>query len=231
MSESNNISNNTPDGIAAWLRSDVYLKNVDFWNKAWNMVKTPYKQLPDLSYLPDIPEGLKMRAAKRILDLGCGSGWLSIYLAREGFEVTGMDIAENAVLLGRNWAQSESLKVTFAVADINEIPYPDSSFDAVVANSIFEHLTYELALRTLANLAKVLVPGGTFFGCFDKVGGGPGEYEKLSDGTHVYTDKARQGMLLRMFSDIELKDLFADWTIDEIQSTKAGSRLIWARTN
>lgn len=210
--------------------SPVYRQNLEFWERAWNMVKTPYTQLPDLPYIAWIPARLEERGARRILDLGCGSGWLSIYLARNHFHVTGVDISENAVRLGRQWAAKENLDITFDQSDIAELPYPSGAFDAVVANSIFEHFTISLARVTLDKVKNMLVPGGVFIGCFDKVGGGPGEYFELDDGTHVYTDKARQGMLLRYFSDDELKELFSGWTILELTTLESGSRFVVAHT-
>jgi SAM-dependent methyltransferase len=210
------------------LDSDLYQDNINFWQRAWGPVKTAYTQMPDLPYIRSIPASLQRSKIKKVLDLGCGSGWLSIFLAREGFSVTGIDIAAQAIELGKQWATSEQLPIKFAVGDITELDLKPGSFDAVVANSIFEHLTYELASSTLNRLKHILIPGGMFFGCFDKVGGGPGEYYELVDGTHVYTDKGRSGMLLRFFDDEELKSLFKGWTIISFETIESGSRLIWA---
>lgn len=228
MSLNNQASSINSAELEAWLKSDIYRNNLEFWQRAWNMVKTAYTQMPDLSYLPTIPQGLTKQGAKRILDLGCGSGWLSIYLGRLGFFVTGVDISEHAIQLARQWAERETLNARFDVGDIADLPYPQGAFDAVVANSIFEHLTYDLARSALRQIKNTLVPGGSFVGCFDKVGSGPGDYFELSDKTHVYTDKGRQGMLLRNFSDQELKDLFSDWNLDSLETIKNGTRIIWA---
>lgn len=224
-----NIIKPTSD-LEAWLKSDVYKQNVEFWDRAWNMVKTPYTQLPDLPYLSLIPEKLNKLGAKRVLDLGCGSGWLSIYLARHNFYVSGMDIAMHAIELARQWAEQEGHEIQFDIGDIAELPYPDNSFEAVVANSIFEHLTADLTRLALERLKAILVPGGTFFGCFDKVGTGPGEYYSLNDGTHVYTDKGRKGMLLRFYSDDELSELFSKWKVIEVSTLDSGSRIVWAQS-
>lgn len=210
------------------LSSDLYRDNLDFWERAWSAVKNAYTQLPQLSYLPTIPEILNEQKVKSVLDLGCGSGWLSIYLARNGFEVTGLDISFNAIRLGKEWADKEDLDIHFEVGDIADLTYLESSFDAVVGNSIFEHFPYEMTMVTLKKLRKVLVPGGTFIGCFDEVGSGPGEYFKLPDNTHVYTDQARKGMLLRNYSDDELKEFFKGWKLDSITELKKGSRLLVA---
>jgi SAM-dependent methyltransferase len=213
------------------LDPNVYRENVDFWDRAWKPVKTPYTQMPDLPYILAVPEKLEAGSCQRVLDLGCGSGWLSIMLARAGFQVTGVDIAEQAINLARAWADQENLSQTdFQVSDISSMDCKGGTFDAVVANSIFEHLTPGLAASTLQTLRHILREGGLFFGCFDKVGSGPGEYYKLEDGTHVYTDKGRRGMLLRYFNDDELRGLFDGWTIESFDTIDSGSRIVWAHT-
>lgn len=217
--------------VAAKMNDDeekVYQENIDFWEKAWAMVKTPYKQLPNMSYVSRIPQELNSRQVKTVLDLGCGSGWLSVYLAREGFTVTGVDVSSQAINLGKMWSDEENLNIDFVVEDLAHLTFADKQFDAVVANSIFEHFPLDKALLIAQKVFSMLKAGGTFIGCFDNVGGGPGEYYTLADGTHVYTDKGRKGMLLRKFSDAELATLceqFATVTTDEVDS---GSKFLIA---
>jgi hypothetical protein len=74
----------------------------------------------------------------------------------------------------------------------------------------------------------LLKAGGVFVGCFDKVGGGPGEYYSLPDGTHVYTDKARKGMLLRCYSQDELAELFQNFQGVIADEVDAGSTFVVA---
>jgi SAM-dependent methyltransferase len=212
------------------ISSPVYKANLEFWERAWAPVKTPYTKMPDLPYMAEIPAYLRKRNAHRVLDLGCGSGWLSIYLARDGFTVTGLDISDQALFLAKTWAEQENLAIKFDTGDIAEMSYAPGSFDAVVANSIFEHLPFDLAVSTLELLKTLLVPGAAFIGCFDKVGGGPGEFYELSDGTHVYTDKPRRGMLLRYFSNDELRRIFGGWSIDRFDELETGSRFVCAHT-
>jgi SAM-dependent methyltransferase len=186
----------------------VYQENIVFWENAWNMVKNPYTQLPKLDYLPNIPSTFTDHKVKDVLDLGCGSGWLSIYLAREGFQVVGVDVAPQAINLAKTWAAQENLPITFDIQDLAELDYPEARFHGVVANSIFEHFTINQTRVMVNKVHELLTNEGIFIGCFDKVGGGPGEYFCLPDGTHVYTDKARKGMLLRRYTREELEELF-----------------------
>ncbi len=210
--------------------SEVYRQNLEFWQRAWNMVKVPYTQLPDLNYIPRIPAELESKKTTRILDLGCGSGWLSVFLARNGFKMLGVDVASHAIELAKTWAGEEKLDIEFFVQDISELDFPENHFGAVVANSIFEHLTLDLARQTVGKLLPMLEPGALFLGCFDWVGTGPGEYYKLDDGTHVYTDKGRKDMMLRCFSDEEICNIFGDsWEIQTLEPVSDLTRLLIAR--
>ncbi|MFA7335538.1 MAG: class I SAM-dependent methyltransferase [Candidatus Obscuribacterales bacterium] len=201
----------------------VYQENISFWEKAWNMCKVPYTQLPDLSYIPRIAEELNKSGAKRVLDLGCGSGWLAVYLARQGFEVVGVDVSAQAINLANTWASQEDLKISFEVGDASQLQYQAGSFDAVVANSIFEHFPIKQAQLLTDKINSMLKVGGVFVGCFDKVGGGPGEYYTLEDGTHVYTDKARKGMMLRRYELEELQELFKTFKAMKNDEVDGGS--------
>lgn len=230
MTDDKTATTDSATKIGDMLASETYKNNLDFWQRAWNGVKTPYTQMPDLPYLPSIPAWLNERKVETVLDLGCGSGWLSIFLARQGFRVTGIDVADHAIDLARQWADQEDLDIEFDVGDIAEMDFPMGSFHAVVANSIFEHFTFQLAQLTINRLKSILLPGGGFIGCFDKVGTGPGEYFELDDGSHIYTDKGRKGMLLRYFPDSELEKLFADWTITKFEEFGSGSRFICAHS-
>lgn len=216
--------------LEALLSSDVYRENLDFWERAWSQVQKAYTQLPDLPYLTDIPETLTKRSVRSVLDLGCGTGWLSVYLAKQGFNLTGLDISVQAIKLAREWASKEDLDIHFDVGDIADMPYPDAAFDAVVANSIFEHFPLDVAEITMKRLKRILVPGGTFIGCFDKVGGGPGEYFELADKTHVYTDKHRKGMMLRYYKDAELQQIMSGWRIETMRELESGTRFVVAFT-
>jgi hypothetical protein len=140
----------------------------------------------------------------------------------------GIDVSEQAIALAETWAIQEDLKISFSVGDIAALTFADKSFDAVVANSIFEHFPLEVAREMVSKIHHILTDNGLFIGCFDEVGGGPGEYFSLADGTHVYTDKARSGMLLRRYSEAELPSLFSQFPYVNCSPVDAGSTFLVA---
>ena len=229
MKSENNLSLKSNSKLEKLLESDVYKENVEFWDRAWGGVKTAYTQMPELPYLPWIPENLKENNVQSVLDLGCGSGWLSVFLARHGFSVTGIDVSLKAIELAEDWAKKESLDIKFSALDIAQVPFEENSFDAIVANSIFEHFPFDASKEIFKILKSILADQGLLIACFDEVGMGAGEYFKLEDETHVYTDKARKGMLLRNYSDAELEELLSDWNMEAITPIKNGSRFVIAK--
>lgn len=97
----------------------------------------------------------------RALDAGCGGGRNAIAMARLGAaEVHGIDIGEKGIDDAR--ARAAGLdNVTFAVASLTEIPYPDAHFDVIWCAGVLMHTADES--RVLAELARVLRPGGTIY--------------------------------------------------------------------
>lgn len=95
----------------------------------------------------------------RVLDFGCGTGWLSLRLAEVGYDVTGIDIAPEAVAAARDDAALRGLsdRATFVLGDYEDIPAA-GSFGAVVFYDALHHAESEHAALRAAYAA--LQPGG-----------------------------------------------------------------------
>ncbi|HEV3470926.1 MAG TPA: methyltransferase domain-containing protein [Pyrinomonadaceae bacterium] len=111
---------------------------------------------------------LALPAGSRILDVGCGSGWLSEYFARLGYEVRGIDISPDLVEMSRERVarvpygvdHETPLRCTFEVHDIELAPLPEQ-FDAAVCYDSLHHFDDERAV--LRHLAAMLPVGGLLF--------------------------------------------------------------------
>ncbi len=103
---------------------------------------------------------LKEKGLRRVLDLGCGAGRHLVYLAREGFQVHGIDIAETGLEHARRWLEREGLTAELKRSDMAEIPYPDRFFDAAISIAVIYHGTLEKMRRTIGEVHRVLRPGG-----------------------------------------------------------------------
>ncbi|MPY87967.1 MAG: methyltransferase domain-containing protein [Luteitalea sp.] len=98
-------------------------------------------------------------AGKRILEYGCGLGWITKEIARRGAQVFAFDISAEAVAKTRKSLEAANLldRCTVEVMGGEDLHYPDDSFDLVVGFAILHHLDQE---RALTELRRVLKPGG-----------------------------------------------------------------------
>jgi 2-polyprenyl-6-hydroxyphenyl methylase / 3-demethylubiquinone-9 3-methyltransferase len=94
-----------------------------------------------------------------ILDVGCGAGFLSNYLAALGHRVSGLDASAESLEVARCHDRSGS--VDYREGDALALPYPDASFDVACAMDFLEHV--EDPARVVAEIARVLRPSGLFF--------------------------------------------------------------------
>jgi 2-polyprenyl-6-hydroxyphenyl methylase/3-demethylubiquinone-9 3-methyltransferase len=94
----------------------------------------------------------------RILDVGCGAGFLSNALSLHHHEVVGLDASEDSLTVARR--HDVSGKTVYEKGNALALPYVDSSFDVVCAMDFLEHV--ENPARVIAEAARVLKPGGIF---------------------------------------------------------------------
>jgi SAM-dependent methyltransferase len=102
--------------------------------------------------------GLSVTPGVKALDVACGTGNISLALARRGADVTGVDIAPNLIEQARARAEAEGLKAHFDEGDAERLPYEDSSFDLVV--TMFGAMFAPRPEKAAAELIRVCRPGG-----------------------------------------------------------------------
>src|SRR5215475_11033428 len=80
-----------------------------------------------------LAEAMDLRAGQTVLDVAAGNGNATLAAARRWCEVTSTDYVEPLLARGRKRAEAEGLQVKFQIADAEDLPFPDASFDAVVS--------------------------------------------------------------------------------------------------
>ena len=103
-----------------------------------------------------------LKDCRSVLDIGCGEGWPSLYLARSLPEVVGLELSPEHVTLARRSAEIMGLKnARFQVGQIEHIPYEDSVFDGVCfGGNVFTYTSDPHEM--LVEIARVMKSGGPF---------------------------------------------------------------------
>ena len=114
-------------------------------------------------YRERLLDAAALRPGDRVLDLGCGTGALSLQArAREPrAEVTGLDPDPKALARARAKAARAGAEITWQQGFGDALPFEDARFDRVISSLVFHHLTHEVRRATLAEIARALAPGGT----------------------------------------------------------------------
>jgi ubiquinone/menaquinone biosynthesis C-methylase UbiE len=107
-------------------------------------------------------EQADIAAGASVLDLGCGTGTLAIWLKQRvaEAEVTGLDADPDVLSRARRKAFAASTPLEFVEASSTELPFADESFHAVLSTLFFHHLRDADKQETLSEVVRVLRPGG-----------------------------------------------------------------------
>jgi 2-polyprenyl-3-methyl-5-hydroxy-6-metoxy-1,4-benzoquinol methylase len=136
--------------LRRWVRADLLgdPPAIAGWRRWVAKAARPWLR-PSRDSMLDFP----FEGGGRVLDFGCGAGWLSARLRDRGFDVTAMDFSEHA---------ARHVRETYGIpALVGSLPHPDlatASFDIVVMGAVLEHV--HDPHRIIDAAAQLLVPGG-----------------------------------------------------------------------
>lgn len=105
-----------------------------------------------------LAEAMGLRAGSKVLDVAAGNGNATLAFARRWHDVTSTDYVQALLDKGAARAKAEQMDVTFQVADAENLPFKDGSFDAVV--STYGVMFAPDQTRAAAELMRVCAPGG-----------------------------------------------------------------------
>jgi methyl halide transferase len=165
----------------------------------WNS-KTP----PDA--LVDLVQGGKVRPC-RTVDLGCGAGNYAIYLAGQGFDVTGIDSSPIAIRIAMENARAQGAACRFIVADLlGDLHEVVETFDFAYDWELLHHIFPEDRADHVQNVHNILNPGALYlsvsFSEEDPQFGGRGKYRSTPIGTTLYFS-----------SESEVQELFSPYFV------------------
>jgi len=127
-------------------------EQVDYYSQEWDEGPT----IAELHLLNALP------VSGSVLDLGCGTGRISYYLAKQGYRVTGVDVSEALLSVASNKAVECKYDISFILADSLTLPFENETFDILIAFKLLCYIpTEKLRHQFLNELYRVLKPNGT----------------------------------------------------------------------
>jgi SAM-dependent methyltransferase len=130
----------------------------DYWTGQWRD-RTSSPDASRVTRLDEYPFLQRVLATlsggSRILDGGCGLGEWTVFLAQQGFDITGIDLSEATVARLRKWFPDRD----FVAGDLRRTSFPDQSFDAYFSWGTFEHFEAGLG-ECLEEARRIVRPGG-----------------------------------------------------------------------
>ncbi len=105
----------------------------------------------------------KKEGVKTILDLGCGLGRHTLYFAQNGFQVSAVDLSEDAVQATQSLQKENNVKFSCRTADMMSLPFPENTFDAVFSYHVISHQDTPGVQAVIGEITRVLKPEGRLF--------------------------------------------------------------------
>ena len=134
----------------------------DDWNEQGGP-KYPHEKVIQFCFRKYAPE---QRAKTRVLDLGCGSGVHVVFLASEGFQVTGTDKSPVGIENTKRKLLSLNLSADLRVEDAAVVEFPPGSFDLVISVGVYDSAGPAVSAASVRRVRQVLKPGGRGFFMF-----------------------------------------------------------------
>lgn len=168
-----------------------------------------------------IIEIFKKRKARKILDLGCGAGRHIVYLSRQGFDIYGLDISEEALRHAQFWLKKECLRGYLIKSDMKMMPFLTSSFDAVISVNVIYHTVLDEMKKTIYEIYRILKKNGLAFLTFKS--DQSSDYAKgikIEENTYISINKDEKGIPHHFINKREIKKLMSSFKIIEIKKEK-----------
>ena len=160
------------------------------------------------------------RADVHVLEVGCGAGNNLWFCAREGFASAGIDGSASAIDYAKDRFAQEGLRADLRVGDFGALPFASHSFDLCIDHAALSHTTSDGVRRAIAEIHRVLKPGGLFFlnlysdrsSSFDRLPDADGVLRNISKGSIV------GGAQAAFYGAAEIRGLLSQgWRIKQLR--------------
>lgn len=208
------------------------MEKSSYWDKVWdrNDAKAYKQYLKNYENVSNImTETFKEHGCVRVCDCACGFGANSLILLSNGFDVYGFDISEESVWITTNLLSSHGVKPKqYKRASLTDTGYEDDFFDAVAVRAALDHLSVKDFNKALWELKRITKENGLLYASFDCLEEDDSklDHDVLEDGSFLYSDENREGLLFHYYTDDELRKAFSEHNILHLETDKRGNRHI-----
>lgn len=137
------------------------------WDPIWETVFQNHEwgKYPGENLIQFIARNFYKKERQKIflLEIGCGPGANIWFMAREGFNVTGIDGSKTAINIARERLKRENLRAQLIVGDIINLPFENYSFDGIIDNECLSCNNEQNTLLIFAEISRLLKSGGLFY--------------------------------------------------------------------
>jgi len=197
----------------------LFLRNVKRWDAIYKKNGRTY--ITSLEYLTEILTLFQTNSVKKILDLGCGSGGYIVSLAKNGFEVYGLDFSMEAIEVSKSWLKEEGYEGNLKLGSIyKKLPYEDNVFDAVLSFRVIHHATIDDIRKMIKELERILKPQGLIFITVPKwrmPRKKMGNFKKFDSRTFIFKEGDQKDVIHYLFNKKLLKKEFNNFKIDTLR--------------
>jgi len=169
------------------------------------------------------PRNLKERSSLKILDLGCGAGRHTVFLAREGFQTYATDISQEGLKVAGKRLKDEKLQGILKKANMEKQPFPDKFFEGIISFGVFYYNDLRGFKNAVSEMYRILKKNGKaliFTRTTDDYRYGRGD--KIDKNTFVLgiENTNEKGMVMHFLDRVEINEIFSKFNKIIVEKTE-----------
>jgi SAM-dependent methyltransferase len=190
------------------------------WEEIWKTKEGRARWLKPDPFIVSLVPRFKEYGINKVLDLGFGIGRHTIFFAKNGFNVYGIDPSKSGYEFAKKWSEQEKVEFKLELGEMSQIPFDNDFFDLIIAWNVVYHGTVDNIRKTIDEIIRCLKLDGYLLCTListkhEKFGRGVEierntfvivEDEEKSD-PHHYFDLEEIHILIGMFNLLKCEDL------------------------
>jgi SAM-dependent methyltransferase len=161
---------------------------------------------------------------KNFLDIGCGLGRHTVYMAKNNFKVNAFDLSETSVIVTKEKCSENNVKAEVVVNDMLNFPYDNDSIDCMLALNVISHTDTKGMVQILKEIKRVLKPGGEIYftlGSKESFHYNQPHYPVVDANTKIRIEDGPENGIPHFYVEFEdFEWLFKDFTVVEVRYIK-----------